>query len=91
MSSIDNRVIIFLQEYFKNELTDFSPGALLPELDSISFIDFVVNTEIEFDIELYDEELLYSPNLTIQNWIDIIKEHINNSNDCSTINSYLLN
>jgi len=63
---------------------------LIPELDSIRFIELVVKTEAEFDIELYDEELLYKPGITIQDWIDIVQSHLIDSvNSNVQLNPYL--
>ena len=63
----------------------------LPEMDSICFIELIVNTEIEYDIELYDEELLYDSSITAQNWVDIVKKHLSDAeNDNITPNNYLL-
>lgn len=63
---------------------------MIPELDSIRFIELVVKTEAEFDIELYDEELLYKPGITIQDWIDIVQSHLIDSvNSNGQLNPYL--
>ena len=77
VDSIDNRVISLLMEFLQIDFADNSKDTPLPELDSITFIELVVKTEMEFDVELYDEELLYNSNITIQNWIDIVKIHLN--------------
>ena len=90
MSSIDKRVVNLLQDFLKMDFADDSKDMLLPELDSITFIELVVKTEMEFDIELYDEELLYNSNITIQNWIDIVKNHLNDSRENSNSLNHLL-
>ncbi len=77
VDSIDNRVISLLKEFLQIDFADNAKDTPLPELDSITFIELVVKTEMEFDVELYDEELLYNSNITIQNWIDIVKIHLN--------------
>ena len=81
--SIDKRVIDLLQDFLQIDFADASKDTLLPELDSITFIELVVKTEMEFDIELYDEELLYNSNITIQSWIDIVQNHLNDSKENS--------
>lgn len=90
MNSIDQRVIDLLQFFLQIDLTNATKDTLLPELDSVVFIELVVTTEIEFDIELYDEELLYSSKITIQNWIDIVKSHLNDEVENSSTNNPLL-
>ena len=81
MNSIDQRVIELLQSFLQTDLANPSRDTCIPELDSIDFLELVVRIEIEFDIELFDEELLYSSNLTIQNWIDIVKSHISDKDN----------
>jgi acyl carrier protein len=44
--------------------------------NSIVFIQCVVDLEVEFDIELYDEELLQSSFETIDNIIKIVSGHL---------------
>lgn len=91
VSSIDKRVIDLLQDFLQIDFADVSKDTLLPELDSITFIELVVKTEMEFDIELYDEELLYDSNITIQSWIDIVQNHLNDSKENSdSLNPFLV-
>ena len=81
VNSIDKRVIDLLQDFLQIDFADAAKDTILPELDSITFIELVVKTEMEFDIELYDEELLYNSNITIQNWIDIVQNHLKDSKE----------
>lgn len=90
MELIDKRVIALLQTFLKKDLENVQTDMRLPELDSIVFIELVVTTEAEFDIELYDEELLYNPRITIQDWIDIVKKHLSDEEDSKSTENPLL-
>lgn len=88
--NFDIKVIKLLQDFFHMELKNTVRDSLLPEMDSITFIELVVLTETTFDIELYDEELLYNSEITVQNWIDIVEKHLScESSEEETVN-YLL-
>lgn len=75
-NEIDSMVINLLCDFFQDSTFKVDDTSLLPEMDSLSFIELVVNIETEFDIELYDEELIYDSNMTAQKWINIVKKHL---------------
>ena len=89
-NSIDQRVIDLLQSFLQIDLMNAGKDTLLPELDSVVYIELVVMIEIEFDIELYDEELLYNSQKTIRDWIDIVESHLTNTTENGSFDNPLL-
>lgn len=90
MKSIDERVTQLILNFLQVDHLDAKKSVFIEDLDSIAFIELVVAIEMEFDIELYDEELIYDPNISIQKWIDIVKERIDRQKDFQDTRNPLL-
>lgn len=46
------------------------------QFDSLSLLQTLVELELEFDIELYDDELSYESFTSVENIIQIVMKHI---------------
>lgn len=50
------------------------------DLDSLSLLQILVEIEVQFDIELYDEELVPESLNSLENIVNIVENHIKKAN-----------